>query len=82
MHEIKIIFCFPEKSKAKKQNNDDFRKVVISEKNARKKNNFCPPKKKSKAKTKITTTFRTSLFVIKYRMRCAIHIPLMQKTSQ
>ena len=37
MHEIKIIFCFPEKSKAKKQNNDDFRKVVISGKNARKK---------------------------------------------
>ena len=48
MQKTQFIFCFPKKSKAKK-NNDDFRKVVVSNK-LQEKRNFCSPKKKSKIK--------------------------------
>ena len=79
MQESKKNFCPPKtKEQSQKQrNNDDFRKVVISDKIQEKKN-FCPSKKRAKPKTKITTNFETSLFMIEQRMRCAIYIPLMQ----
>ena len=76
-----MISCSPEK-KSKPKNNDDVRKVVISDKMQETKIIFCPPKKKSKAKNKNNDEFGTSLFLIKYRMRCVIYIPLMQKTLQ
>ena len=51
--------------------------TVIQRNQQRKKQRFfCPPKKRAKPKTKkITTTFGTSLFLIKCRMRYAIYMP-------
>ena len=48
----------------------------IETNNARNKTVFCFPKKKKSKKQKIPTTFGKSLFLIKYRMRYMIYMPL------
>ena len=69
------------KEHRQKKINDDFRKVVISDKMQEERISVLR-KKRAKRKSKITTTLGTSLFMIQHRTRCAIYIPLMQKTSQ
>ena len=58
----------------KQKNNDDFQKVVISDKMQELKKISVLRKKEQSQKQKITTTFGTSLFMIKYRKHYAIYI--------